>query len=265
MPIPMDEYWADVRQTLISKYQLGLGAATAAVKRRRQELASHGITDLIAHWEFEEIAESIHAQWVVEQKVAARVAAVATSGAPVKSSERRAANTERPLPGGGTHYFQTLVEFLHFLELPRELGEARQFYVSEPYGVTNEEYANNSVRSAITMKLCEDVEGQLILNETGRAVLESERVQDRRAGRRVVLQAKRRVVAGYPAMLQRLLKGPASKYEIKEVLEQAIGARWATLEQVTFRANWLVSLDVATFAPDWLALTDLGIELAKEK
>jgi len=57
--INMDEWWSDVNKVLIEQHKITPDKASQLVTSYRHELESHNIYELIAHWDIDEIAESI--------------------------------------------------------------------------------------------------------------------------------------------------------------------------------------------------------------
>lgn len=55
----LDEYWEDVVKDLVDNHGIKLKRAKKEAKQLRSELASHGVTDLVAHWDPEEYASGI--------------------------------------------------------------------------------------------------------------------------------------------------------------------------------------------------------------
>lgn len=58
----LDEYWEDVVKDLVDNHGIKPKRAKKAAEQLRSELASHGVTLLVAHWDPEEYASDIARQ-----------------------------------------------------------------------------------------------------------------------------------------------------------------------------------------------------------
>ncbi len=156
-------------------------------------------------------------------------------------SRRRA--SDYPLPGGEHAYFNTLLRVLeHVGEDGSSVPATRAWYLAK-YDITGPDALDGYIAHPRNLGLYQVPGGRITLTNSGRRLL-STATRDLSAARHQVAQMKSDILLGYREIIAFVSVSPRRPREIAAELARVLGVGWKTRNQVTFRLNWLKSLEL---------------------
>ncbi|MEN6496978.1 MAG: hypothetical protein ABFD16_22020 [Thermoguttaceae bacterium] len=172
--------------------------------------------------------------------------------------------SEYPLPGGVDQYFDTLLTLLKRVGEGAIRQQSLVDFVFQEYPQTRGSTAVGQYLAYIgRMRLWTLKEELVRLTPEGSKLIERADA-DPVAGRRLLLDIKRRSILGYDEMIRILAGQTRSFEEIDAELKKALATDWKTKNQTTFRVNWLRSLGYLEKDGGSYRLTAEGRTLAAE-
>ncbi len=154
-------------------------------------------------------------------------------------------SSDDPLPGGVEQYYDTLVALVERVACESMSHEQLKSTITEMFPNATKSTALGVYIGSITRNgYWSNKDGVYKVTPDGHALIDTHKV-DPAQGRRMVLDRKVKLIAGYDVVLQTLKNGPAPFDAIDTEVKTALKVDWKSKNQTGFRLSWLRSLGCA--------------------